>query len=682
MTNAQNGRGTGAKLLVCNCDKTMQIDGAALGTALGNDGELTVYTQLCRRQVEHFETAIDAGTPLLVACTQEAPLFGELAAEREFDQISFVNIRERAGWCESKSDVTAKMAALITDAGYQTKPAGLMAIKSAGQCLVYGAGQQVLDVAEQLAGRLSVTVILTDATDAIPPTTVNVPLHIGRVKSATGSLGAFSLSIDGFAPALPSSMRELNFEMPRDGFSTTCELILDLSDGPALFSGQVSRDGYIKVDPSQPAAVAKAIFDISDLVGEFEKPLYVHYDAGICAHARSAKVGCSNCLDNCPTGAITPAGDTVSIDPAICGGCGNCSAVCPTGAVSYSYPDRNDVIQRIQALSQTYRAAGGSKPVLVLHDERHGAKLIAMMARFGRGLPANAIPLSIYSVFQTGHDTLAAAFAAGFEHIVVVVPPDQPHDLPALEGQVALMQVFLGQLGYGAERLTIANEHDPDALESILYDLPPVDAISASPIAATGGKRDIARIALAALNKAAPQPQDTIALPADAPYGRLAVDVENCTLCLACVGACPAGALSDNEERPRVSFNEAACVQCGLCVATCPERVIKLEPRFNFTASAIDPVTIKEEEPFECVSCGRPFGTKSTIERIVSKLEGNHAMFQNPEQINIIKMCDDCRVIAINAAGGDPMTMGERPRVRTTDDYLAEATRTTDDDDT
>ena len=681
MTNAQNRRGTPAQLLVCNCEKTMQIDGAALGTALGKGEQLQVFSQLCRRQIEHFEAALDGDQPVLVACTQEAPLFGELAAERNVDDIGFVNIRERAGWCENNRDVTAKMAALITDAGYHTKPAGLMTIKSAGQCLVYGSGQQTLDVAEQLADRLSVTVVLTDATDAIPPTTVNVPLHIGRVRSATGTLGAFSLSIDGFAPALPSSLQELNFEMPRDGFSTTCELILDLSDGPALFGGPVGRAGYVKVDPSQPAAVARAMFDISDLVGEFEKPLYVQYDASICAHARSTKVGCSNCLDNCPTGAITPTGDTVSIDPAICGGCGNCSAVCPTGAVSYSYPDRTDVIRRVQSLAQTYRAAGGDNPVLVLHDERHGAKLIAMMARFGRGLPANAIPLSIYSVFQTGHETLAAAFAAGFEHVVVVVPPDQAHDLPALESQVALMQAFLGELGYGAERLTIANERDPDALEDILYRLPKVDAITASAIAATGGKRDIARIALSALNKAAPQPQDVIALPDSAPYGRLAVDVENCTLCLACVGACPAGALNDDEERPRVSFNEAACVQCGLCVATCPERVIKLEPRFNFTASAIDPVTIKEEEPFECVSCGRPFGTKSTIERIVAKLEGNHAMFKNPEQINIIKMCDDCRVIAVNDAGGDPMTMGERPRVRTTDDYLREATRTGDDDD-
>ena len=113
---------------------------------------------------------------------------------------------------------------------------------------------------------------------------------------------------------------------------------------------------------------------VTDLVGEFEKPLYVSYDAGICAHARSQKVGCTNCLDNCPTGAITPDGDHVAIDAAMCGGCGNCSAVCPTGAVSYAYPQRGDLVARLGMLLETYREAGGTRPVVLFHDEKHGAR--------------------------------------------------------------------------------------------------------------------------------------------------------------------------------------------------------------------------------------------------------------------------------------------------------------------
>ncbi|MGI9424017.1 MAG: 4Fe-4S binding protein [Hyphomicrobiaceae bacterium] len=649
----------------------MDLDGQELAKTLQLSGTLPVHTQLCRKQLDRFEAALDDERSVMVACTQEAPLFGELANDKNRHDISFVNIRERAGWCEARKDVLPKVAALIAEAQIKARPTGQTTITSQGQCLVYGAGQQALDVAEQLASRLSVTVILTDANDAIPPSTVAVPLHAGRIRRATGSLGRFEVAVDQFAPALPSSKETLAFEAPRDGFSTKCDIILDLSGDNPLFSDSVTRDGYVRADPGQAVAVAKAMFDVSDLVGEFEKPLYVAYDGDICAHGRSGKIGCRNCLDHCPTGALSPTGDTIAVATEVCGGCGNCSAVCPTGAISYAYPDREDLNRRIQTLSQTYRFAGGRDPVLLVHDESHGGGVIAILARYGRGLPANAIPLTLYSVFQIGHETLSAAIASGFSRIVVLAPPDKPHDLPALESQAALTNMILDSLGYGADRITVLVERDPDTVAEALYGLAPVAATPATTISLHGGKRDVARLAIGALHAAAPDPKDVIALPDGAPYGRLIVDAENCTLCLACVGACPAGALRDDEERPRLSFNEAACVQCGLCTATCPERVIALEPRYNFTSAVLEPQTIKEEEPFECITCGKPFGTKSTVERIISKLEGRHAMFQNSDQINIIKMCDDCRVVAVTDAGGDPMTLGERPRVRTTDDYLA-----------
>ncbi len=662
------------ELLVCNCEATMTVDGSSLARGLGSEQPLRVHSQLCRRQLAAFEAALDGAAPIAVACTQEAPLFRELAQGKLRDDITFVNIRERAGWCAAtpaqSTNVQAKMAALLADAMHEAQPTGSMSLNSDGQCLVYGSGQQVLDAASRLGERLSVTVVFVDAGDVIAPSTVTVPMHIGHIRQLSGALGDFSVSLDGFAAALPHSRAMLAFEAPRNGVSTTCDLILDLSRGPSLVPGGADRDGYFKVDPGSPAAVAEAVFEICDLVGEFEKPLYVDFDGEICAHSRSQNIGCRNCLDHCPTGAISPAGDVVSVEAIICGGCGSCSAVCPTGAVSYAYPRRDDVIDRIGLLARTYQGAGGRQPVLLLHDDKHGGEAIGLMARFGKGLPGNVIPLALYSVFQVGHDLLAAALATGFCRVVVMAPPDKPHEMPALTGQIGLANALAAGLGFGDRRVMAIEEADPDRIEARLHGLDDVADINAKPFVAAGGKRQVARLALAALHDVALQPQAIIALPAGAPYGRLVVDVDNCTLCLACVGACPAGALSDDQDRPRLTFNEGACVQCGLCVATCPERVITLEPRYNFSANVIEPVLIKEEEPFACISCGKPFGTKSTVEAIVAKLEGRHAMFQNPGQIELIKMCDDCRVVAVNDAGGDPLRMGERPRVRTTDDYL------------
>ena len=139
--------------------------------------------------------------------------------------------------------------------------------------------------------------------------------------------------------------------------------------------------------------------------------------------------------------------------------------------------------------------------------------------------------------------------------------------------------------------------------------------------------------------------------------------MEGCTLCLACVSACPTGALGDNPERPQLRFAEDACVQCGLCKATCPEKVITLRPQLDFRAATASARVLKEEEPFHCIRCNKPFGVKSTIERVAAKLEGKHWMFQNSAQrLDVIKMCEDCRVMAITEQEFDPYAAPPDPR--------------------
>lgn len=660
------------RIMVCNCQKTMEIDGQKLGAALGQDGPLSVHTELCRGGLDAFRKAAVSGEDVHVACTQEAPLFLEVADGLEAKgAFSFNNIRENAGWSEAGSKALPKMAALLAEAAHKPQMAPSLSLESNGLCLVIGAGPQVLDAAAQLAGRISPIAVLTDVADCIPPSEAVFPIFKGKVRGANGVLGQFNVAIDGYAAALPSSRGELRFEAGGAKQEVACDLILDLSGGPALFTGGGRRDGYVCIDAGDPAAVARALFEISDMVGEFEKPRYISYDAGICAHARSGLVGCTNCLDVCPLGAIQPAGDKVAIDPAICGGCGNCASVCPTGAASYVLPYRGDLVQRMQTILQTYAKAGGKRPVLLAHDEKHGTEMISAMARFGRGLPGNVIPISLNSVLMLGHDAMAAALSLGAERLVVLAPPQHPEELASIEQQAGLANAILAALGYGETRVEVIVERDPDAVESALHGAEPLAAMVAHSLMAAGSKREVARSVFALLHEDAPNKPDMIELPAGAPYGRIKVNVEGCTLCLSCVGACPANALRDNPDKPQLSFVEAACVQCGVCVATCPEKVISLEPRYNFKSEALAPDLIKSEEPFHCVSCGKAFGAKSSIERIVDKLRG-HSMFKNEEQLKLIQMCDNCRVVSLANSGNDPFAGAARPKVRTTDDYLAE----------
>ena len=165
---------------------------------------------------------------------------------------------------------------------------------------------------------------------------------------------------------------------------------------------------------------------------------------------------------------------------------------------------------------------------------------------------------------------------------------------------------------------------------------------------------------------------DVVPLARGAPFGGLDINVDGCTLCHSCVTACPTGALGDNPDRPTLKFTESVCVQCGLCEATCPENVITLAPRLDFQAWASPARIVKEEEPFHCISCNAPFGTKSTIERIVGKLAEKHWMFSgaNARRIDVVRMCDNCRVEAVMNESFDPHAAPQRPPIMTTEDYL------------
>ncbi len=247
------------------------------------------------------------------------------------------------------------------------------------------------------------------------------------------------------------------------------------------------------------------------------------------------------------------------------------------------------------------------------------------------------------------------------------------HDVSGLMQTMALADPILTGLGFGAGRIATIETDDPDLLIEALRAIPSMPpAPHPASFRPVGRKPDVLRFALRELHRAAPTPVDIIALPKGAPFGAVEIDVGGCTLCLSCVSACPTGALRDDPERPMLRFVEDACVQCGLCQATCPEKVITLKPQIDFRAARAPTRILKEEEPFCCIRCSKPFGVKSTIERVVAKLEGKHWMYPgSSRRLDVIKMCEDCRVAVVAEEGFDPYG-GQQQTVRTTDDYLRE----------
>jgi len=661
----------GRNILLCDCEGTMTLDANAIAKACG--GETTdVATQLCRSQLTKFESALRGTGKLLVACTQEAPLFAEIASEKRADaDLAFVNIRENAGWSDQGGKASPKIAALLAEAALARPPSPTVAFASKGVCLIYGRDEAAIEAARRLRDRLDVTVILTRATDVLPPRATEVPIYAGTIVKASGHLGAFKITVNGHAAPKPSSRRVLAFEAGRDNVTSECDLILDLTGGAPLFAAHDKRDGYFHPDPKDPAAVEKTLFEIVAAIGEFDKPKYVAYDAGLCAHGRNKKTGCTRCLDVCPTSAIRPDGDHVAIDPHVCAGCGQCASVCPTGAASYALPAPDIALGRLRTLLGTYLRAGGASPILLVHDEASGQETIDALARLGHGLPAAALPFAVNEITQIGIDFLLAAFAYGASRVVLLANPKKRDEVGALASQVGLAETALAGLGYGSGRVELLVEVDPDALDRSLRADRGLGDLTAGDFLPMGGKRALVMLALGQLHRHAPTPQDIIPLPAGAPFGAVNVRAEGCTLCLSCVGACPTGALIDNPDAPMLRFKEDACVQCGICRSTCPEKVITLSPRFNFTAVAKGEVLLKEEAPFHCVRCGKAFGVASSVEKMVEKLHAHPMFAGNPKALERIRMCEDCRVID-QLEANNPLAAKPRPMVRTTEDYLRE----------
>ena len=661
-----------SELLICSCEGTMPLDAEAIRR--GCRGEATTATQLCHAELDRFRAIAAKDTPLTVGCTQQASQFSEVAAKSgRASPVKFVNIRESAGWSSEATQAGPKMAALLAAAAEPTPPVTSVQLESGGVVLVCGRDDAAVEAGQLLKDHLDVTVLIEPPATVAPPRTSDFPVAKGRVRNAQGYLGAFELTVDDFAEAAPSSRGALAFGPSRNGARSSCDIILDLTGGPAFFPAADLRDGYLRADPGNPAAMLRAVLKARDLIGSFEKPRYVAYDATLCAHSRSKIVGCTRCLDLCPTAAITPAGDHVTIDANICAGCGQCTAACPTGAASYALPAEDVLMRKLRAMLMTYREAGGKQPILLVHDDSHGLPLIDALARFGDGLPAHVLPFAVNATTQVGLESVAAAFAYGTSAMRFLLRARPAHDLSGLHKTMALATSVLTGLGFGPGRIETIETDDPDLLAEALRAIPPMaPAPRPASFRPLGAKRGVLRFALSELHRAAPVPVSAITLPEGAPFGAVEIDVQGCTLCLSCVSACPTGALRDDPDRPMLRFVEDACVQCGLCQATCPEDVITLKPQIDFDAVRAPARILKEEEPFCCIRCSKPFGVKSTIERVVAKLEGKHWMYTgSSRRVHVIKMCEDCRVAVAAEEGFDPYGPQKQP-VRTTDDYLRE----------
>ena len=545
-------------------------------------------------------------------------------------------VLESRGWSAPDVACDAKLVAIASLANLAPPdPVASVSYQSKGNVLVIAGedASRARRAAQALSQGLHVTLVSSAAQADAAYTS-----WAGEVASLAGYLGEFTAQVKlaGEPAPVPAKF----------------DLVLDF--GPrALFEMRQPPQGY-HAAPADEAALGAILGEMRESIGEFEKPRYFAYRENLCAHSRSEITGCSRCIDICSTRAIASDGDHVKVDPHLCMGCGACATVCPSGAMSYQFPRVAERGTQIKQLLSAYRLAGGSDACIVFHDGEEGRELLARAAASGSGLPARALPLESLHVAAIGLDLMLPAIAFGASQVVVLAARGTDREyLQALRRQMATGEEILAALGYAGTHFAVIEAADGRAMEAQLEALAPAGAPATPAVFMLGNdKRTSIEFAVEHLARHAPTPVDEIPLTPGAPFGQIAVNASKCTMCMSCVGACPSSALMDGVDQPLLKFLERNCVQCGLCSATCPEGAITLSARLLLTPQAREARVVNRTEPFHCVSCGKPFGTRQLVESMLGRLAG-HSMFSTEGALKRLKMCGDCRIVDMMSSKGE-----------------------------
>ncbi len=614
--------------LLCTCNGTVPLDPGLATRALGGGARVRVLDALCR--AEQVPSAPD-GSPVFLGCRRETGRLRDMLHEAGAPphRVAAWDLADALRGLP-RDEASARAAAAVGAARAlleRAEPAPAWAVPPGSRVVVGGDGS--LPVAEALAPLMDVLWV----GEAPPPP--GLRSHPGEILSVEGALGGFRVRVGGASPVDPwtcvacGACRDV---CPLGALDERLRLDPDRCDGCGRCETACARIGALdlglrerEVDADQviwlggsgacrpglhlpgtvPEAVAAATRATATGLGEaVEAWAAVAADPARCGRARSGMIGCSLCLDACPTGAVVPRGEAVAVDHGRCTGCGACAGACPTGG--------------IRALPWGFAAVGEALETL----GRAGAP-VALVCEEHPAPPApGEIPVALPHLGSITWTHLVAAVGAGAPRVRLLPCPGCR---PGLEGAFRTARDVLARAGRGESLVWTDGERGGGACAPFLAEPVPWDG----PLATRAAL-------LAPLIRAVPD-----APPLSGPFGTLRARPDGCTGCGACAGACPTGAVTADSREPRILFTAVRCTGCGLCASGCPEGVLGVSPHLEWAAASLAPREIARADPHACPRCGRVFATRQAVEAVAGRLAGRFPHLST----EILSLCPDCRAV-------------------------------------
>jgi ferredoxin len=356
-------------------------------------------------------------------------------------------------------------------------------------------------------------------------------------------------------------------------------------------------------------------------IEHYEYRKFTTYDKSICQYNERREEICSKCEEVCPTVAITKddATKTLSFSQIDCHGCGGCISVCPSGAVDYAPSSKQTIYEMAQFVK-------GQIPLVI--PSKMDIKELNIP------LKEDVLPFAIEGEKFLHEGTFLTLLQESGAQVIFYSDFLSKGSRDAIS---ILNQIY--QKKYQKDAILIAmNEEE---LEHALTQACFIDGSSFSFNEESSKKREIFAIRLSRI--VGNDDLGVVTTGEHVHYGHVKVNEDNCTLCLACVGACNVNAIFADTSDNTLRLNPSVCTACGYCEVSCPEKdclsieqdVIKLNP--SWFAEEI----LAQDELFACVECGKEFATKKAVEKIASVMA---PIFKaDPIKERTLYCCETCK---------------------------------------